>query len=278
MPYDIRRQRDRVEAWSTQRLPSEPKGWQRELRDGIRKALLSLDNSDALYARYSSQARDRADAENVLFCNVGTSSFSRLSRRRIVFERSFETPGMVWPHHSLYTNDGLAPRLWRRGEEHAAFQAELAPQGARPPQLAASFVWAALKRAQAMATTGSISGTYGLSVTLYAPSGAHLVLAAALKGVFDGVISAYQCHDGTRIDEVSRRLAAILFADKDNVSRLLMDSREAVLGSTRLIWPFRSAGVQWRPADDLCVAGELSREDSAMGWGITGSLYEVEAA
>ncbi len=58
-----------------------------------------------------------------------------------------------------------------------------------------------------------------------------------------------------------------------------MDSRNAILGRRKLLHPFRQS-VQWNPADDLLVAGELevTRDSTAeMSSGFSGELYRVQS-
>jgi hypothetical protein len=83
-----------VTLWTRQRLPFEPKGWLKQMRDGLRKALLQLDAADAqqLYMKYSAAGSDRFDLEHVLTYNVGAGAFRRLAPSVLLMERSLSKP------------------------------------------------------------------------------------------------------------------------------------------------------------------------------------------
>ena len=56
--------------------------------------------------------------------------------------------------------------------------------------------------------------------------------------------------------EIVDRLSRGLGESKTEVSSNLYNDTYAVLGERNLIWPWGS-NVQWNPADDNCVAGEI---------------------
>ena len=98
-----------------------------------------------------------------------------------------------------------------------------------------------------------------------------------MKGIFDGVICAFQAHTDTAVlPDVVARLATVLPADPEEIEEHLLDQRRAVLGVVpRLVSPYR-AGVKWDPADHLCVAGELlPAEPVDPRWAIRGELVEL---
>jgi hypothetical protein len=98
-----------------------------------------------------------------------------------------------------------------------------------------------------------------------------------VKGVFDGVICAFQAHIDTMVlPEVSARLATVLPADSVEIEGHLLDQRRAVLGAVhRLVSPFL-AGVKWDPSDHLCVAGELlAAEPVDDRWAIKSEIFEL---
>jgi hypothetical protein len=64
-------------------------------------------------------------------------------------------------------------------------------------------------------------------------------------------------------------------ASIEDVLQNLANERHSPLGPRRLVWPFRN-GVQWNPADDKCVAGEILRIDSD-DWYLAGTLCEVKS-
>jgi hypothetical protein len=98
-----------VEAWSTARLPFEPKGWLLELRADLRTALKRLRPRDGmvLSALYGSPIRGYCDAENILVYNVGAGHVSAAAVSRLRVERSFRSP---IPPVDL---NGAAEQYWR---------------------------------------------------------------------------------------------------------------------------------------------------------------------
>jgi hypothetical protein len=99
---------------------------------------------------------------------------------------------------------------------------------------------------------------FAVRVQVRPPHGRQPVLGGLVKGIFDGVICAFQAHIDTAVlPEVVARLAKDLPEHPENIEWHLLDQRRAVLGAVhRLVSPYR-AGVKWDPADHLCVAGEL---------------------
>ena len=98
-----------------------------------------------------------------------------------------------------------------------------------------------------------------------------------VKEIFDGVICAFQAHtDKAVLPDVVARIAAILPADPVEIEELLLDQCQAVLGEVPRLVYLRDVGVQWNPADHMCVAGELlAAEPADECWAIRGELVEL---
>jgi len=61
----------------------------------------------------------------------------------------------------------------------------------------------------------------------------------------------------------------------EDVVAHLGDNTNAVLGRGRLLWPWRNS-IQWNPAVDCCVAGELLFMRSTKDFvELSGELFEV---
>jgi hypothetical protein len=109
------------------------------------------------------------------------------------------------------------------------------------------------------------------------PHGSQPVWAGLVKGIFDGVICAFQSHTDTAVlPHVVARIATVLPAEPVEIEERLVDQRRAVLGVVqRLVSPYRE-DVKWDPADHLCVAGELlPAEPVGPRWAIRGELVEL---
>ena len=79
--YKISVEYNHVKAVSMKYIPFEPKGWQKDFRDELRKMLRSeLKPVDAscLMASYSGAGVGVSDVDNLLFYNIGSVSFSDL--------------------------------------------------------------------------------------------------------------------------------------------------------------------------------------------------------
>lgn len=94
----------RVEGWCAERLKFEHRSeWMNRFRAELRNRLCALNGSDGLlHGVYTSSLRDFADAENVLFYNVGEGTFKHLTQKGMRFERSFHSAGGTYPHHHSY--------------------------------------------------------------------------------------------------------------------------------------------------------------------------------
>jgi hypothetical protein len=280
-----------VEAWSSQRLPLEPEGWKKQMRDEVRQALRGLQSaSDSNMAvLYISPTSAHCDVENIVFYNIGAGSFSHLGLWAIRLERVFSEPPTP-PTNTIqgaqhYVSYALTEKhlftYWDPISPRIAIWNNL-PCGESCHSLKVSSVWYRLKSAicedkvllLSLPKAGEVN--IGLRIIIHAPRGANLNLTSVIKPLFDGVMSAFSAHeDGA--DLVADRLAGILGLKETEVIRLLKSNAMAALGPRKLIWP-RAHGVQWNPNDDLLVAGELSLaiSDSETQWALSGELFYVK--
>ena len=268
--YSVAGNNRRMKVCSVRRPPFEPRDWLVNLREDIRLALGDLDVTDhPLYALFSSEDQTPFDAENVLFYNVGMSHFSRLMTRGVTFERSLR-PASELSYEMTYSVDGVVEQVWRTGQ--TLLECEVTLPGGAMPKFDAASVWLAIKRATNLVCHGQIGGPYGISLRLVIPSHFAWSTSSNLKGVLDGVLSAFHSYRGFQLDEVSQRLASSLQIRQSEASQFLLDDDMAVLGARRTLWPLR-AGVQWNPADDLCYHCEFTTEPG--DWGLHCSVYSL---
>jgi hypothetical protein len=272
-----------VEAWADdyirfERLPV----WQQQLRNGIRSRCRQLEPSagQVLHATYSGAKKLNADVENLVLYNIG--SFKVAGRNGIRFEYGATVPpapnGAAYPFGYRYA---LAPRSgtfadWQQERTLAPF--DWIDLGASIGEKKLAQTWLALARGDvAVFESAAAEMPFAVRVQVRPPLGYQPVWGGLVKGIFDGVICAFQAHtDTTILPEVVTRLAKYLPADPVEISGQLLDRRRAVLGRVhRLVSPYR-AGVKWDPVDHLCVAGELlSAEPVDRRWGIKGDLVEL---
>jgi hypothetical protein len=258
----------RVDAWSSTRLPFEPTGTMLLFRAGLRSAVahLSAASGQALHALYTSPLGGRFDIENALLYNVGTSAFERSAGFELVVERRTgpgpepprSLPGAVH-HYSYVIAQGDVPwQAWSIVRRLASFESEAvaSPVEAAQP----SSVWFAVRRGiRSILAPTDLGSPIGLELTVEFPDNAPANLATLTKPLIDGAIAAFHEHDDpASLDLVAERLQARIGAPAAEVRSLLARNEAAILGSRRLLWPWRD-GVQWNPADDRCAAFRIRR-------------------
>lgn len=282
-----------VEAWSAERLQYDsPKPSQRALRNELASAVRGIEPADALLldGTYTSPSADFVDTENVLFYNVNTTVFSRIANNGLRFERMFGLPPlspapMVTPalHYHRY---GLiqrrsAFRCWDEGPVLASWSG--LRLSALDDETPATPVWYALTQSEldVKRRRSDQALPFGVRVRLLAPLAARRRNAAALvKPLLDGILCGFHAHSGRDLDEISARVATRLDRPSDEIACLLSSDQRAVLGTRRLLHKW-GRSVQWNPADELCVAAELtieSSEDRSGDWEAEGELFEVHPA
>ncbi len=279
-----------IEAWADDYIRFERRPvWQEELRHEIRRRCGRLTPSagQVLHAAFLGPKLPNADVENLTLYNI--DSFRSAGRNGVRFEHGAVVPpapdgaqyGFGYRYALASISDTFAHR--RLGRTLASFDwIDLgASVGEKKDCTKLSSVWLALARArEQIESTGPGSGAakpFVVRVKIRPGAGRQPVWGGLVKGIFDGVISAFQAHtDMTGVPEVTARLAASLQADRTEIEKHLIEKRWAVLGAVpRLVSPYRD-GVKWDPADHLCVAGELIAADPVGPcWSIKGDLIAV---
>jgi hypothetical protein len=282
--YLIRSSTTVVEAWSTVRLPFEPRGWLIQFRQDLRIALAVLqrpiETEEMLHAIYSAKTTEFVDAENVLIYNVGASSLRHLMTTGVRFERGFTVPNppafVLRPGPLHYHRYALASRLafhehWRSGHLLARFDQVGIDQITKPGP-----IFTAIRRTAEPPTLPLTTPTrYGIRLTLRGPrTGGGL--AGFIKPLLDGVICAYHRHNGQDLNDVAERMHRAGLGPASILSRELQDERWQVLGSRRLVKPFRD-GFKWNPADEACLAADIQMQSQPNNrpWHLSGSLVEI---
>jgi hypothetical protein len=273
-----------VEAWADDYIRFERRpDWQEHLRAEIRTRCEQLEPSagQVLHAMFFGAKLRSADVENLALYNIDT--FKAAGRNGIRFEHGAAVPpapdGTEYPFCYRYA---LAPRSgtfadWQQGRTLASFDWTDLGAFAGGKQLAQ--VWLALARGEVEPAEPACAPEtpFAVRVQIRPPQGRQPVLGGLVKGIFDGVICAFQAHIDTAVlPDVVARLATVLPADPEEIEQHLLDQRRAVLGvAQRLVSPYR-ADVKWDPADHLCVAGELlPAEPVGPRWAIRGEIVEL---
>ncbi|GFM17222.1 uncharacterized protein PO1_contig-015-2 [Mycobacterium sp. PO1] len=273
-----------VEAWADDYIRFERRpSWQEHLRSEIRSRCGQLVPSagQVLHATFFGPKLPNADVENLALYYI--DSFKTAGRNGIRFEYGAVAPPTPdGAERSFCYRYELVPRSgsfthWQEGRTLASF--DWTDLGDFVGEKKLAQVWLALAQSQVeLAEPACAPETpFAVRVQVRPPHGRQPVLGNLVKGIFDGVISAFQAHaDTTVLPEVVARIATVLPADPAEIEKHLLDQRRAVLGVLpRLVSPYRES-VKWDPADHWCVAGELLAADQVgPHWAIKGELIEV---
>ena len=267
-----------VQVWSRTRLPFEPKGWLKDLREQIRQDLkhLKLERESVLYASYVSSEKRFCDVENVLFYNVGPNKFDNLTKNGLIFERGFAEPPKLdkfrFPHFQQYSIEKNSFSYWKPENELAAFSSASVNFSNNTK---VDDVWYSLKRGNIKSlNSAKIPQYFGLNIEVN--SNKKMKISSILKVLLDGIISAFQCHlnndTPSLFDVTSKRLGI----DSEKVKELLLDKKNAILGSGKLIHK-RSDSIQWNPKDDGLVAVEIiPKYSNSIHTTFSGNLFSVQ--
>lgn len=280
-----------VRVWADDyiRFPPRPP-WQTSLSAKIARHCDSLrpSSGQVLHATFFGRKPKRTDIENLVLYNLGYS-FKTPGANGIRFEHAPKVP--MATDRETY-NVGyrymLAPRsggftCWDPVRTVASF--DWTELGVFRREKMPAQVWLALARRRGGRPQPPLPTrtSFAVNVELRPPHGdLPRIDANLVKGVIDGVVSAYQSHiDASTVGEVAARLATTIPASPSEIAVLLLDDRWAVLGAVPRLVHLRGSGVQWNPADDFCDAGELLAVDpprNARQWSIRGSIVELSPA
>jgi hypothetical protein len=293
-PYALRSASDVVELWSTVRLPYQPRDWLLEMRNDLCRSLRNSAprSGGHLHAVYSAaDDGEFVDAENVLLYNVGSGALRPLMARSVTFERGYEMPppppesglpeGAVLHYQRYREARNGAFEFWRPGKTLAAFTSVPVDSVTGKP----AAVWKAIRDFAAPPTQIASASTrflLKLHVTDTRESNPANSLVDIVKPTLDGIISAYHSHEGSDGLVEAQRLEEAGIGPRVTLQDQLLDRRWAALGGRRLLSSLGRAGVQWNPADDLCVAAHItlstcsSTEDGHHArWRLSGELVEA---
>lgn len=261
-----------VETWSTWTLPFMNRtSAQLQYRDKLREALMCLKGTGALQATHTTQQATRGpDVENLLFYNVGASTFRHLAKDALRFERR-NAPPPVAPtpidfeakHHTRYEVMGGNHSPFPYANAHALVAgADIDCTSSKQTRDVAG-LWRSFKTAMVISTeSAQIEGnSFSVQFILSAPAGHRFNLSNVVKPLTDALISALHSYEGIQLEEVTSRVSACLMCTPHIGRALLLDRRTALLGP-RAVPHLRNKGLQWSPADDGLIACEILRETS----------------
>lgn len=260
---------------------------QEQLRTAIRERLIALDarRDQVLHATFLGPKHPAADVENLALYNIDDTgrAFARAARYGLRFELAPKVPrsptGKAYAYGYRYE---LAPRRapfrhWTESRELVSW--DWVDLGGFSGAKKLEQVWLALARtATNVASPGRTSGApFAVRLTIRPPRSTSPALGYLVKGVADGVVSAFQAHrDTSHLVELATRLSLVIPASADDIQALLTNEDKAVLGAVPRLLHIRRGGVQWAPADEMCLAGELlAATGTTASWALKGSIVEL---
>jgi hypothetical protein len=277
-----------VEAWIDEYIRFEHRTAEQERLRGDPRSCgnLKAPAGHVLHATFVGDKPHAADVENLVIYDIDDTgrSFARAAAFGLRFELGQRGPtsptGNEYRYGYRYEVAPLSAgfRYWRERRELASWA--WVDLGAFSGHKKLEQVWLAFAGAGVgVASPGRAPGTpFAICATIRPPRSATPVLGGLIKGIFDGVASAFQAHTDTAdIAELAARASRNATASPAEIEALLLCQRQAVLGAVPRLLHRRGKRVQWAPADDLCIAGELLAEqptDSA--WSIKGKIVESQ--
>lgn len=257
-------------------VPFEPRtDALRDLRSELRSRLreLAAQEDEVLGARFYGLLPRGVDVENALLYNIDTggATFAAAARCGVRFEhdRSPLPSGGVRYEYDLEGRDaGLA--LWEASRTLATIEVELA----EAPTLAGIW-WALREQRQIAIDTSGRGADEPFAVSLLVSGPARSARPELVKRLIDGVVCALQSQtDPEAADAAAPLIASALGVPSERVRAHLLDDSASILGTRARLVHQRSAGVQWAPDDDKCVAGEVLLSPSE-SWSISGRVLAV---
>jgi hypothetical protein len=264
---------------------------QREAREALRLAVRSLaaGTGEILDGSYAGFKPTNMDAENLVLYNIDATSggcFQLGARHGVRFELAAGPPrvppsGQRFACSYRYRLISPASELsyWRPTRRLASFTD--ARLGRFPVSHRLEQAWLAIHRADAEIAGRKVAeGTpFAVSLTLSRPRAKTMVANPELvKALIDGAVAAFQAPgDPAGLGEIAVRIAAATGEPPSVITRILADNSRAALGAAGSLVHLRAAGVQWNPADHLCVAGQVQIAGAAGDtWTLSGDIHAVE--
>lgn len=245
-----------VSLWLNERIPLQPTGALKAVRETLRDALLELrlPDRDLLSCCYTSQDQKdetrEVDVENLVIYNIGTGNFSGLTQRGVHFRRRREMPPpspstKAFAHHYDYRFiERPTPRMGPNFCFHL-------PRGSvlkRPEE-----VWWWATQAPRMAYVPLAGRPFSLYVELETRIGGSGV-ANFIKPLLDGIVCAMH-NDPFPSSEAIARLSRGWGRGVADIHSRLLNPPNPFLGPRAVLAKHQAnsdTSVRWAPADHLC--------------------------
>lgn len=240
-----------IKACSNFRPPFEPNNVALSFRNDLRISIseLRLRTDQILKSKYITNKTDFFDIENVLFYNIGTSSFRAISRNGIII--NFEQRNMPingCDHVLEYQIIDSVFSTQRENNYLVYFTFNL-------PSLVTSNkagdYWLALHQGRIDIKQKNLilNGDFGLFIEIESNKDIYNI-ASIMKSLLDGIISGF--HRENDIDSnVVTYLSNRYCKTEKSIIAYLRNESYTVLDERNLVSVFRN-GIKWKPADERC--------------------------
>jgi hypothetical protein len=227
-----------VEAWADDYIRFERRPvWQEHLRTEIRTRCRQLEPSagQVLHATFFGAKHPSADVENLVLYYI--DSFKVAARNGIRVELGAAVPpapdGAEYPFCYRYA---LAPRSgafadWQQGRTLASY--DWTDLGSFAGEKKLAQVWLALARRQVEVVEPACAPEtpFAVRVQVRPRHGRQPVLGGLVKGIFDGVICAFQAHTDTAVlPDVVARIASLNLSTSTLFAQGLQTRGDLALG------------------------------------------------
>ena len=279
--YKIISSTDIVRVFTKKRIPFQPHDWCQTLRKELRTALSELKPEDDrfLTAYYYGAKTNLFDLENILFYNIGSSTFRQIAMQRIFAKFCVRNNAYTFESHSDFPCEYIY-RLQNSVNEADRLEQYSVAAEWKEISIPATFgknkpldYWLALKsNAEKIHICDTIPGgiPFGIKIKLSVPSSRALNLAAVVKPLLDGTVCAFHGADAY-LHENSELLASRIGV----TAKQLLYEDNPILGKCRFLYPYLS-GVKWNPQDDRCLSFEVETENSNDGGTyFSGAIYRL---
>jgi hypothetical protein len=278
--------------WDTRYIPYErltPS--QHAARDALRLRVRSLaaTTGEILHASYAGFKPPNMDVENLVLYNIDATAggcFRSATRHGVRFEMAVgprrDPPSgrhFACSYQYRLISPGSDLSHWRPVRRLAGFNG--ADLGRFPSARRLEQVWLAIHHAEAQTADqpAAPATPFAVFLTLGHP---HAKTVGAdpelVKALIDGTVAAFQAHGNHGMaTEIAARLAGATGRPAGPIAQTLLNDRRAVLGTTDMLVRLRGNGVQWNPADHLCMAGQvLCRQAFDGTWTLSGEIHAIE--
>lgn len=288
-PGDSQRQ---VWLWDTRYIPYERlTPGQHAARDALRLRVRSLaaTTGEILHASYAGFKPANMDVENLVLYNIDAAAggcFRSVVRNGVRFEMAAgprrDPPSgrhLACSYQYRLISPGSNLSHWRPVRRLAGFTG--ADLGRFPSARRLEQVWLAIHEAEAQTADRLAAPTtpFAVFLTLSHP---HAKAVGAnpelVKALMDGTVAAFQAHGNQKtVAELAARLAVATGRPAGPIAETLLSDKRAVLGTTDMLVRPRGTGVQWNPADHLCMAGQVLCQQALGGtWTLSGEIHAIE--